>query len=53
VHRDPPVTKEEPPLPPRVTGMFLGLWMAVLLILAFFVVPELFAACFPPAVPSP
>ena len=45
------MTKEEPPLPPRATGLFLGLWMAVLLILAFFVVPEMFATCIPPASP--
>ena len=52
MHRDPSVTKEEPPLPPRATGIFLGVWVAVLLILAFVVVPELFAACIPPAAPQ-
>ena len=45
------MTKEEPPLPPRATGIFLGVWMAALLILALFVVPEVFATCFPPAAP--
>lgn len=39
--------KEEPPLPPRATAVFLGLWMAVLLLIAFFVVPALFASCVP------
>jgi len=45
--------KEEPPLPPRATGMFLGLWMASLLVLAFFVVPAAFATCIPPEAPAP
>ncbi len=40
------------PLPPRATGMFLGLWMAVLLILAFVVVPFLFAVCASPGTAS-
>jgi len=39
------VSKEESPLPPRATGIFLGLWIAGLLFLAFVVVPQLFAAC--------
>jgi hypothetical protein len=39
--------KERPVLPPRATGVFLGLWMSVLLVLAFFVVPALFALCAP------
>jgi hypothetical protein len=51
VHRDPSVTKEGPPLPPRATGLFLGVWLAALLFLAFFVVPEVFASCNPPAAP--
>jgi hypothetical protein len=41
------------PLPPRATGIFLGLWMAVLLVLAFVVVPNLFAACIPQDMPPP
>jgi hypothetical protein len=55
VHRVPQVNdeREKPVLPVRATGMFLGLWMAVLLTLAFFVVPALFASCFPPAQPPP
>jgi hypothetical protein len=44
--------KEESPLPLRATGIFLGVWMAALFILAFFVVPQLFAMC-APAVPPP
>jgi hypothetical protein len=54
MHRRPPVTKdrEEPPLPPRATGMFLGLWVVVLLLLAFVVVPQLFAFCGPAGPPA-
>ena len=37
--------KEEPPLPPRATGIFLGLWMAIFIILALFVVPQVFSIC--------
>ena len=35
------------PLPTRATGVFLGIWVAVLLFVAFFVVPQLFAGCMP------
>jgi hypothetical protein len=54
VHRRAPLKpdKEESPLPLRATGIFLGVWMAALFILAFFVVPQLFAIC-APAVPPP
>ena len=45
--------REKPALPVRATGMFLGLWMAVLLSLAFFVVPALFSTCTPPSQPVP
>ncbi len=45
------MTKEEPPLPPKATGIFLGVWMAVFLVLAVFVVPMLFESCIPPAAP--
>jgi len=45
------VTKERSPLPPRATGMFLGVWVAVLLFVAFFVVPQLFAGCMPQTAP--
>jgi len=54
MHRHAAVTdnREQPsepktPLPPRATGIFLGVWVAVLLFAAFFVVPELFAGCIP------
>ena len=45
--------REKPVLPARATGMFLGLWMAVLLTLAFFVVPAIFSTCIPPSQPVP
>ena len=48
MHRRPSVTKEEPPLPPRAMGIVLGLWMAAMLALAFFIVPALFGSCAPP-----
>ena len=44
--------KEGPPLPPRATGIVLGLWIAAMLFIAFFVVPMLFATCAPPPAPS-
>jgi len=40
--------KEEPRLPPAATGIFLGLWTAVFIVLALFVVPQVFASCAPP-----
>ena len=45
--------REKPVLPVRATGMFLGLWMAVLLTLAFLVVPALFSTCTPADQPVP
>lgn len=36
---------EGPPLPPAATGMALGLWIALMLFLAFVVVPTLFSTC--------
>jgi len=58
VHRASALSKdtkdtEGSPLPLRATGMFLGLWMAALLVLAFFVVPMAFATCMPPEAPLP
>lgn len=41
------MSEERPPLPPRATGLFLGVWVGVLLVLAFFVVPLLFSLCAP------
>lgn len=38
----------ESPLPPKATGIVLGLWMAVMLALAFLVIPALFGSCAPP-----
>ena len=40
-------SSKEPPLPPRATAIFLGLWVAGLILIAFFVVPVLFASCVP------
>jgi hypothetical protein len=45
--------REGSPLPARATGIFLGVWIAVLLILAFVVVPNMFAACMPSDMPLP
>lgn len=36
---------ESPPLPPLATGMALGLWIALMLVLAFVIVPTAFASC--------
>jgi hypothetical protein len=43
--------KEGSPLPPLATGIALGLWITAMLVLAFVVVPTLFASCLgtPPA----
>lgn len=41
------MSRHEPPLPPRATAVFLGVWVAALLLIAFFVVPALFASCVP------
>jgi hypothetical protein len=44
--RDPaPAERDGPALPPMATGLVLGLWVAVLLVLALFVVPTLFGSC--------
>jgi hypothetical protein len=51
MHRHETVKKEEPSLPPRETGVFLGIWMAVFIVLAFAVVPWLFTVCAPAASP--
>jgi len=44
--------KEASPLPPLATGIALGLWIALMLFLAFVVVPTIFASCFG-GVPAP
>lgn len=55
MHRRPPVAdeKEGPPLPPVATGIVFGLWIALMLVLAFVVVPALFGMCAPQAGPGP
>ena len=57
MHRRPPVDghKERSPLPPVATGIALGLWIALMLVLAFVVVPALFGmfAPAPEATPLP
>jgi hypothetical protein len=44
--------QDGPILPRRATGIFLGAWMAVMLALAFLVVPAVFSTCTPGAEPS-
>ena len=53
MHRRPPLDdeKERSPLPPVATGIVFGLWIALMLTLAFIVVPALFAMCAPPPTP--
>ncbi|HEV8654238.1 MAG TPA: hypothetical protein VGR85_01825 [Candidatus Limnocylindria bacterium] len=56
MHRRPPLADEEgrSPLPPVATGIALGLWIALMLLLAFVVVPLLFGMCtVPDAGPTP
>ncbi len=54
MHRAAPVNeKEGSPLPLRATGIVLGFWMAALLVIAFLVVPALFASCLPTGNPVP
>ena len=49
MHRRPPLAdeKERSPLPPVATGIVFGLWIALMLVLAFVVVPALFGMCAP------
>lgn len=56
MRRRPPVgdDRERSPLPPLATGIGLGLWIALMLALAFVVVPTLFGLCAPlPPAPVP
>jgi hypothetical protein len=57
MHRRPPLAddKEGSPLPPVATGIALGLWIALMLVLAFVVVPAVFGlfAPMPEATPVP
>jgi hypothetical protein len=50
MHRRPPLAdeKERSPLPPVAAGIVFGLWIALMLALAFVVVPLLFGICAPP-----
>jgi hypothetical protein len=41
------------PLPPVATGIALGLWIALMLVLAFVVVPALFGMFAPPPEGTP
>jgi hypothetical protein len=54
MRRRPPVglEQERSPLPPVATGIALGIWIALMLVLAFVVVPLLFGMCAPPQ-PAP
>ena len=45
--KKPTEERQGSPLPLRGTGVFLGLWMAVFIVLALFAVPQLFAMCVP------
>ena len=46
---DRPSDEERPYVPIRATAIVLSAWVTVLLVLAFGVVPLLFATCAPPA----
>ncbi len=52
MRRDPRQVNERQPLPLRATSIVLGLWVVGLVLLAFVIVPALFATCGPnPGVP--
>ena len=56
MHRRPPLAEEQQrsPLPPVATGIALGLWIALMLVLAFVVVPIVFGQCgAPTGTPAP
>jgi hypothetical protein len=54
MHRRPPLAdRVRSPLPPVATGIALGLWIALMLVLAFVVVPLLFGTCSVQDVPAP
>jgi preprotein translocase subunit Sec61beta len=46
VRRDEEVA-DGPPISPRAAGIAIGIWVSALLVLAFVVVPILFAMCAP------
>lgn len=43
--------EERQPLPPLATGVALGLWVTVMVVLALVVVPTAFASCVGPPPP--
>ncbi|HTH70111.1 MAG TPA: hypothetical protein VL493_02450 [Candidatus Saccharimonadales bacterium] len=47
MRRDPRQVDERQPLPLRATSIVLGLWVGGLVVLAFVIVPALFATCGP------
>ena len=47
MRRDPPPVDDRQPLPLRATSIVLGLWVGGLVVLAFVIVPALFATCGP------
>ena len=47
------VEKPGSPLPLRATAIVLALWITGLVVLAFVVVPALFATCMPPGTTGP
>ena len=50
MRRDPhPVEEKRQPLPLRATAIVLSVWIVGLVVLAFIVVPALFATCVPAA----
>jgi hypothetical protein len=56
MRRRPPLADDtqRSPLPPVATGVALGIWIAVMLVLAFVVVPLLFGTCtLPQSGPAP
>ena len=55
MHRRPPLAddKEGSPLPPVATGIALGLWIALMLVLAFVIVPAVFGLFAPMPEPTP
>lgn len=55
MHRRPPLAdhKEHSPVSPVATGIALGLWIALMLVLAFVVVPALFGMYAPPPEGTP
>ena len=49
MHRDPQrVGDGEQPLPLRATAIVLSVWVVGLVLIAFVVLPALFASCMPP-----